>query len=106
MSQQRQNTCAAIIDSYSLLRLKLTDAERPLFDKAVSLLEELSYVDTPKTLALDSALIVGLLAVNPHPPTLNHIVKEMTRVVIEVAEAEGVSNATIEEVARGRGNRN
>lgn len=93
MPTLRQQSAAQIVEHYSLLRPKLTPDERPLFDKAVELLEALSDIEgSTRLLALDAALIVGLFAVKATPATLVQMLASLTKTTLTLHAMEAIQH--------------
>lgn len=86
MPTQRQIGAVKLVESYSHVRNRLTDTEKPFFDKVINLMEDISeHEDSKRLLALEAALIAGLMSVRASDIALSTIISGETSLVIKVA---------------------
>ena len=107
MPTENQKTATAIIEAYAIVRKRLTEEEKPIFDDAVSLIEKLSDIPDPsaRIKTLDAALIAGLLAVNSPAPVLHFLTVSIARIIKKVEELSSIMSI-IRSMPDGRRNSN
>ena len=75
MSQERQDSAKDVRAAFEAHRQDLSPEEALHFDKLVSLIEDISFNETPRILALDAVLILALATIALHPLVVHRLIQ-------------------------------
>ena len=79
-------TAKHIMDSYAIVSKNLTDAEKPHYDKLILLMKEVDETpSSPRLLALQAAIILGLFTVTGPKYLLDFLTVKLVKLAITLA---------------------